>query len=310
MGVLKNQTTRHRRSLAARTLAGRAPGCALRLGDRGASAEHASIFWTGGRWEVRDLGSTNGTWVDGRRLEPGERVVLRAGSELLLGGGGERWILTDDLPPVASARCLDGGEVRVAEDGLLVLPSANDPVASLFEDPSGRWVLETDGPARPAIDQEEVVAGATWLLSVPPLTSSGLVQTTLNLRATSFRLDEITLRLDVSRDEEYVALSIVHNREVTRLPARAHLQSLLALARVRLQDRDDASLTEGERGWVYTDGLIAMLKSDPQRLAVDIFRVRQQLASAGVLNAGGIVERRALTRQLRLGTDRVEVCSL
>jgi hypothetical protein len=237
--------------------------------------------------------------------------VLREGSELLLGGGGERWILADELPPVASARRLDGGEVRVAEDGLLVLPSANDPVASLFEDPSGRWVLETDGPARPAIDQEEVVAGATWLLSVPPLTPAGLVPTTLNLRAApSFRLDEITLRLDVSRDEEYVALSIVHNREVTQLAARAHLHILLALARVRLADRDDASLTEGERGWIYTDGVITMLKSDPQRLCVDIFRVRQQLASAGVLNAGGIIERRSLTRQLRLGTDRVEVCSL
>lgn len=310
MGVLKNQTIRCLQSLAGRTLVGRAPGCALRLDHRSVSAEHASIFWTGGRWEVRDLGSTNGTWVDGRRLDPGERVALREGSELQIGGGAERWVLVDPLPPIASARRLDADEIRIAEHGLLVLPSAADPVASLFEDPAGRWLIETDGPARKAIDQEEILAGVTWVLSIPPSTPGGLVSTTLSLGASSLRLDEVTLILEVSRDEEYVELSIARGGEVTRLPARAHHHLLLALARARLVDRADPSVSAAEQGWLYTDGVIAMLKSDSQRLCVDIFRARQQLANASVLNAGAIVERRATTRQIRLGTDRIEVRSL
>jgi hypothetical protein len=310
VGVLKHQTTGRRQSLSSRTLVGRAPACALRLRHRSVSAEHASIFWTGSRWEVRDLGSTNGTWVDGRRLDPGGRAALQEGAELQIGSGAELWILDDPWPPVASARRLDGTEVRVAEGGLLVLPSVDDPRASLFEDPGGRWLVETDGPARPAIDQEEIVVGGTWVLSVPPPAPGGSTTTTVNMKASAWRLDEITLVLEVSRDEEFVNLAIARGGQLTRLPPRVHNHLLLILARARLADRLDPAVRSSEQGWVYTEALIAMLKTDPQRLCVDIFRARQQLASAEVLNAGAIVERRATTRQMRLGTDQFEVRSL
>ena len=95
MGVLKHQATRALRTLAARVVVGRAPACLLRLGDPGVSAEHASIFWTGERWEIRDLGSSNGTYVDGRRAQPGERMPLAEVTELAFGGDAERWVLVD-----------------------------------------------------------------------------------------------------------------------------------------------------------------------------------------------------------------------
>jgi len=307
VGVLKHQTTGCRQSLSGRTLVGRAPASMLRLRDRSVSAEHASIFWTGSRWEVRDLGSTNGTWVDGRRLDPGGRAALLQGSELQIGSGAERWTLDDPGPPIASARRVDGEEVRVAEDGILVLPSVDDPRASLFEDPGGRWLVETDGPARPVIDQEEIVVGGRWALSVPPPTPGGLTPTTVNMKASAWRLDEITLVFEVSRDEEFVKLAILRGGALTSLPPRAHNQVLLVLARARLADRLDPALRASEQGWVYTDALIEMLKTDHQRLCVDICRARQHLARAAVLDAGAIVERRAMTRQMRLGTDQVEV---
>ena len=52
--------------------------------DLDVSGRHAAVFRQGGRWMVRDLGSTNGTWVNGARLKgdrelfPGD--VLRFGS--------------------------------------------------------------------------------------------------------------------------------------------------------------------------------------------------------------------------------------
>jgi hypothetical protein len=70
------------------TTLGRGAGNTIVLADRGISAQHARLVQRGGRWWVEDLGSTNGTWVNGRRVEralalaPGDvlqvaRTVLR-----------------------------------------------------------------------------------------------------------------------------------------------------------------------------------------------------------------------------------------
>ena len=62
---------------------GRAPDVELRLSDRGVSARHAEIVVLGGRVFVQDRGSTNGTRVNGRRidrapLQPGDLVTVAA----------------------------------------------------------------------------------------------------------------------------------------------------------------------------------------------------------------------------------------
>ncbi|MBB0232260.1 FHA domain-containing protein, partial [Streptomyces calidiresistens] len=60
---------------------GRAPGSVLRLNDASVSRFHAQLHAVpGGGWSLRDLGSANGTWVNGRRVTgavpvaPGDRV--------------------------------------------------------------------------------------------------------------------------------------------------------------------------------------------------------------------------------------------
>ena len=68
MGLLKQVETDQEISIRARCLIGRHPGCDLRLDDPRVSSEHSSVHWTGERWEIRDLGSRNGTTVDGNRL--------------------------------------------------------------------------------------------------------------------------------------------------------------------------------------------------------------------------------------------------
>ena len=37
--------------------------------DPSVSQKHAELCWTGVRWEVADLGSSNGTWVNEREVE-------------------------------------------------------------------------------------------------------------------------------------------------------------------------------------------------------------------------------------------------
>lgn len=62
---------------------GRSIACDLTLSDRTVSRWHAELIRDGDRWVVRDMGSTNGTRVNGWRvrravLEPGDVVALGA----------------------------------------------------------------------------------------------------------------------------------------------------------------------------------------------------------------------------------------
>ena len=61
---------------------GRSDACRLVIAHGTVSRRHAVIKRTGDGLEVRDLGSLNGTWVNGWRVE---RAVLRPGDTLRIG---------------------------------------------------------------------------------------------------------------------------------------------------------------------------------------------------------------------------------
>jgi hypothetical protein len=68
-----------------RVFAGRDPqACQLAFTDPTLSRRHAEIFLENGQTYIRDLGSANGTWVDGQQLGH-QPVPLRAGSQVWLG---------------------------------------------------------------------------------------------------------------------------------------------------------------------------------------------------------------------------------
>ncbi len=62
---------------------GRAPECAVCLEDEFASNFHARVYALQGRYYVEDLGSTNGTYVNGRRIN--YPIELRAGDRIKVG---------------------------------------------------------------------------------------------------------------------------------------------------------------------------------------------------------------------------------
>ena len=57
-------------SLWSGLLVGRSSRCDLILDETSVSGRHAQLTFGQGTWRVRDLGSRNGTRLDGRRLEP------------------------------------------------------------------------------------------------------------------------------------------------------------------------------------------------------------------------------------------------
>ena len=74
-------------TLDAETTIGRASGCRIPIDDSHVSKVHARVFVHEGRWFVEDLGSTNGTLVNGvlvdraAPVEPGDHI--RVGETVL-----------------------------------------------------------------------------------------------------------------------------------------------------------------------------------------------------------------------------------
>ena len=66
----------------ARTVIGRLNACDICLPDANVSREHAQIIPEGAGWVIEDLGSTNGTRVNGRTID---RIRLRDGDVIQIG---------------------------------------------------------------------------------------------------------------------------------------------------------------------------------------------------------------------------------
>lgn len=300
MAVLEQSGTGARCHLLARHLVGRSRLAHLRLHEPSISGEHALVCWTGKDWEIHDLGSRNGTFVNGRRLAAGERAHLGPGAEVSFGTTGRAWRLVDDSPPSAMAVPEAGGEPLLAEGGFLALPDPEEPDLLVYCDRVGEWVMDADGDIERVRDGHEVAAGGQrFVLHLPDALAS-----TLEAEVAPPSIDTIALRFAVSRDEEYVTLTAVHDRGTIDLGARSHHYLLLTLARARLGERDQPA---SARGWVYQDDLAAQLDLDDKHLNIVVFRCRRHLGAAGILGAASIIERRKPTRQLRLGVDRIEI---
>ena len=285
------------RPIEPRLVVGRSKDCGLRLEGPFVSSAHATIVWTGHRWEVRDLGSRNGTFVDGVRVEGGLSAPLVAGSRVAFGDPEVSWEVIDDSPPSIMATHLGSGVIRVGEADLLVLPSADSPDVCVCGDGTSWWMERSDEQTE-ALNDGAVIetSSGPWRIQLPVIVDG----TPLLKPGLSLSLAE--LQFEVSRNEERVEITVVGQHGQVRVPPREHGYVLLILARARQQD---AHLGPGLRGWRDRDQLQRMLVLDSRALNMAIYRARQQLSSLGVAGAAGIVEVRH--RQRRLGTDRFSI---
>jgi pSer/pThr/pTyr-binding forkhead associated (FHA) protein len=284
-------------------LVGRAPDCALRLDDNSVSWRHASLRWTGRGWELQDLGSLNGTFLNGQRVEVGARVLLRVGARLRFGEETREWLMADADPPEAAAVALDDGTRIKPHDGLIVLPSGDEPELSIYRQADGNWIAE--GADRVwALEPDEIVLAGTRRFRFEPGAAVYATSASMHHLPTPAA---VALEFVVSRNEEQVDLTIVHGGKRTGLRPRAHTYLLLTLARLRMQDQAQAELPQSSHGWIEQSRLLKMLATTPAQLALDIYRARRQFSDAGVVDSAQLVERRASSRELRLGVESITV---
>ena len=287
--------------LGAHHLVGRSRAMHTTLRSATVSAQHIALLWDGAVWSVRELGSSNGTWLDGRRLAAGEIAPLSRGSVLQLGGPAEQLTVIDDGPPVPCAA--HDGTILEGNADLLAIPSIENPVAVVHFDPELGWMASIGPDDRPVRDGETlVVDGQPWRLSLPqPLPS------TVEARRPPVSAVDLSLHFGVSRDEEHVEVTVRLGSDAHKLPPRAHHYLLLTLARARLGDRDEP---DAEQGWLTMTDLVKMLRQSTNQLYVSLHRIRREFEALRVLGGFEPVERRSGRHQLRIGARTLSVETL
>ncbi|HEX5752971.1 MAG TPA: FHA domain-containing protein [Archangium sp.] len=295
MALIEHLASHRRHLLEPRCLVGRSRTSSLRLTDSRVSGEHASLYWDGDSWLVRDLGSRNGTFLENQHLQPGLPLPLKPAALLAFGNQEDPWRLVEDTPPVASASQPDTNVRQLAEDGLLLLPGAEQPELRVYVGAEHGWVAESARGLTPVEDGQLVEAGGLrWRLHLPLV-----LERTADLHPPPLLLRHAFVRFTVSRDEEHVELTLSCNGADHSLSARAHNYALLLLARLRV---DEASrLPPQEAGWIYPRALQAMLAVDRLLLNTQLSRARRLIASLGFQDAARLIERRCSTGQLRFG---------
>lgn len=297
MGMVRRTDTDEHWTLPSRAIVGRGADCAVVVTDRSVSGEHASLSWRDRRWELRDLASRNGTFVDGERLTPGQRVTLMAGSTFRLAEEGPELELNDASAPGVLAVGPDGQRV-LAEGGVLLLPDATIAEVAVYADEDGHWWAErADGETVPVQDGSVVqAAGQDHALSLPRELPPTLVHGS----------EPFAVRFRISMDEEHASMTVERGSHRHELPPRSFTYMLLTLGRQRQQDAE-SGLPDPDIGWMYQEDLAAALRIESTTVGVYVHRARRQAGKVGEGVARRIIERRKGTRQLRLGLPVADI---
>lgn len=160
-----------------RTTLGRRPNNDIVIDNLTVSGEHAALYLQDQTVEVQDLGSTNGTFVNG---QPIERQMLRDGDQVIIGkyevrfaDARQRFARAADVPPpaVASApvpapavkafvRVLSGpgaGREVALTKVVTTLGKPGEAVASITHRPHGFVLARVDEGVAPTVNGESVL---------------------------------------------------------------------------------------------------------------------------------------------------------
>lgn len=257
---------------------------------------HALVEWRPpGCWELRDLGSQNGTFLDGERLVTGRWYTLAVGMQVGFGMSEGDWEVTSIERPQIEAVCISSGERRTTTEDILTLCEESSEWADVFEERPGTWVVERPGRQFAVRDGDEITAaGRVWRLVLPVASRQ-----TDAFWGNPGEQEFVRFEFVVSQDLEHVELAICHG-SARHTSERAHVRFLVELARALVENLEQG-LSMEERGWVYSDDLCTRAGYEQEtRLNVEVFRARRDFADFGIPNAANIIQRRRSTKQLRI----------
>lgn len=291
MGWLAHIRTGRRLPLNTETVVGRGPSADIRLDEGFVSSLHAALTWAAGGWGVKDLGSNNGTAINGSAIPPATRRRVEEGDEISFGMSSATWTLVDAGPPQPWATRTSDGEVVSGRDGILVVPSAENPKGSIFGGSLDAWRFENSDGVEDIADRQTIqVESDTWTVRLP--SSLGSTRTSHGSRI-QLCLSDVQLVIEVDPDGRGGSIGVESDAESFSFPLGHTMVVLEQLARARLAGA----------GWIDREHLLDSLAMTSNRLNVAVFRLRRQFAEAGFADAAQIVERGQ--KRLRLGATRI-----
>lgn len=298
MGRIQNDAGRAEQLFAETTL-GRSRRCDIPVNETWVSSQHAAVRWTAQGWEVRDLGSRNGTTVNGRVLAPSTWYSLVKNDVLTLGHVSERWTLVDDSQPVAFAESAQGRVVAV--DGALELPSATEVEVEVYVDDAGRWHALRGDEERSVSDGDALTAGnIEWTLHVPEV-----LVATRDQRAKLVATSKVVFL--VSQDFEDIEIEVHSALGVDHFKHQAHNWLLLELARARLADGAEDPSTVSEHGWCYRPDLADKLRIKKANFNMSVYRARHMFRAHDFIDADEACQHRQGAGTVRLGFADIEI---
>lgn len=132
----------------------------IKLTDAQTSRRHAEIFLQNNAWLIRDLGSTNGTWVNGQKIV--QITELEVGDRLVVGRHQFRVSAIENLPAPTPQPKPAQPEPTLGHEDLAAIGAGVDLSESLSAD-----LLDDDGQ-EVAGPHEEEASGGSGIRTTPP----------------------------------------------------------------------------------------------------------------------------------------------
>lgn len=272
---------------------GRSSSNAVVLRGEGVSGHHAMLYREGGQVWIRDLQSTNGTFVNGEHVRA--PMVVCAGDALRFGTQMEAKLAVNQGPaPVSCLRLeqADGPIAWAIDQSLFSIPGAPQAILRVGDDEV--WLV-LDGQERARIDPNVpfVVGDQSMVLRLDPRPADTVRPA----------MDVLPYTLNVDLHGDSAELTDGRHLAQVTTPNRVALLHVLGTAWL------DQPRGRG-RGWV-PDGELGLAVwgrahrgNLPNNLNVLIHRIRRTVEGAGLDR--WFIERR--TGATRVRVERVEVC--
>lgn len=273
------------------TLVGRSRASDLRLDEPFVSGLHASLHFGDAGWEIRDLGSRNGTRVNGKMLERGSTSTLVTNDQICFGNARQTWVVQSDAPPAPLAISASG-LLAVGRGSMLPIPSAEEPEVTVVLDTHHGWMLEPGGSddARVVEDRETLsVGGQTWTLRVP-------AGTAVTRGMPRWEVSKATVSLRPPANGEVAVIRVDQGAAASTY----EVGSAGVLAKVLIQARQHDA-----EGWIEREKVLGELGITANHLNVLVFRLRKLFGDMGFANAPSTVQRQR--GRMRIGCPNVRL---